>query len=146
VTARFLNIVIFSFFIQGLTGCVLVEMLKKHDSPNKPHEKVEYLKYSQKDKNQKSKVNGKYYKARDKSYKEGVNYEYYKNGKVKSESTYKRKITRWYTETYWTIREFDMEGRPIRLIKKITQIARKENVETIIKEEIYNLDPNKPEK
>jgi hypothetical protein len=80
---------------------------------------------------------------RDKSYKKGTNIEYYKNGSIKSISEYKRKVFWYYTDTYWTIKEYDMEGNQVRLIKKITQMARRENAEKIIKEEVYNYEPKK---
>ncbi len=75
--------------------------------------------------------------------KKGTNIEYYKNGKIKSISQYKRKIFWYYTDTYWTIKEYDMEGNQTRLIKKITQMARRENAEKVIKEEIYTYEPKK---
>ena len=81
--------------------------------------------------------------ARDKSYKKGTNTEYYKNGKVKSISSYKRKHEWFYTVTYWTIKEYDMQGNQVRLIKKTTQISRKDNTETILKEEITASPPPK---
>lgn len=83
---------------------------------------------------------------RDKTYKKGTNIEYYKNGRIKSVSQYKRKIFWYYTDTYWTIKEYDMEGNLVRQIKKITQMARRENTERIIKEEIYNYEPKKEQK
>lgn len=82
---------------------------------------------------------------RDKSYKKGTNIEYYKNGKIKSVSQYKRKVFYYYTDTYWTIKEYDMEGNLIRLTKKVTQMARRENTETVIKEEVYNYPVKKEE-
>jgi len=75
---------------------------------------------------------------RDKLYKKGTNVEYYKNGAIKSISGYKRKVFWYYTDTYWTIKEYDMEGNQTRLIKKITQMAKRENREQIIKEEIFD--------
>jgi hypothetical protein len=75
--------------------------------------------------------------------KKGTNIEYYKNGKIKSVSQYKRKIFWYYTDTYWTIKEYDMEGNQTRLIKKITQTARRENAEKIIKEEVHTYEPKK---
>jgi hypothetical protein len=80
---------------------------------------------------------------RDKSYKKGTNVEYYKNGRIKSISEYKRKVFWYYTDTYWTIKEYDMEGNQVRLIKKVTQMARRENAEVVIKEEVYNYEPKK---
>jgi len=80
---------------------------------------------------------------RDKAYKKGTNTEYYKNGGVKLISEYKRKVFWYYTDTYWTIKEYDMEGNLIRLTKKTTQTARRENREVIIKEEITNYPPKK---
>ena len=82
---------------------------------------------------------------RDKSYKKGTNIEYYKNGKIKSVSQYKRKLFYYYTDTYWTIKEYDMDGNMVRLIKKVTQMARRENTETVIKEEIYDYPVKKDE-
>ena len=80
---------------------------------------------------------------RDKSYKKGTNVEYYKNGSIKSISEYKRKVFWYYTDTYWTIKEYDMDGNQVRLIKKVTQMARRENAEKVIKEEVYNYEPKK---
>jgi hypothetical protein len=77
----------------------------------------------------------------DKAHKKGTNIEYYKNGKIKSISQYKRKVYWYYTDTYWTIKEYDMDGNQIRLIKKIVQMARRENREKIIKEEIHTFEP-----
>ena len=77
----------------------------------------------------------------DKAHKKGTNIEYYKNGNIKSVSQYKRKVFWYYTDTYWTIKEYDMEGNQIRLIKKVTQIARRENKEKVIKEEIRTYEP-----
>ena len=85
-------------------------------------------------------------KQRDQTYKKGTNVEYYKNGNIKSVSTYKRKVFWYYTDTYWTIKEYDMEGNQVRLIKKVTQMARRENVEKVIKEEIFIIEPKKKEK
>ncbi len=81
--------------------------------------------------------------SRDKDYKKGTNIEYYKNGKIKSVSQYKRKVFWYYTDTYWTIKEYDMEGNLVRLIKKVTQMARRENTERVIKEEVHNYEPKK---
>ncbi|HSZ26153.1 MAG TPA: hypothetical protein VK766_10555 [Cytophagaceae bacterium] len=83
---------------------------------------------------------------RDKEYKKGKNIEYYKNGVIKSVSEYKRKIFWYYTDTYWTIKEYDMSGNQTRLIKKVTQMARRENAERIVKEEVYIYDPKKENK
>jgi hypothetical protein len=80
---------------------------------------------------------------RDKDYKKGTNIEYWKNGNIKCISEYKRKVFWYYTDTYWTIKEYDMEGNQIRLVKKITQIGRREDRERIIKEEIYDMRPKK---
>jgi len=89
-------------------------------------------------------TNGAFEKTkRDKSYKKGTNIEYYKNGNIKSISQYKRKVFWYYTDTYWTIKEYDMEGNQVRLIKKITQMARRENTEKVIKEEVHNYEPKK---
>jgi hypothetical protein len=92
-------------------------------------------------------TNGGFEKVnRDKTYKKGTNIEYYKNGKIKSISQYKRKVFWYYTDTYWTIKEYDMDGNQVRLIKKITQMARRENAERVIKEEVYNYEPKKEQK
>lgn len=92
-------------------------------------------------------TNGAFEKIkRDKTYKKGTNIEYYKNGKIKSISQYKRKVFWYYTDTYWTIKEYDMDGNQVRLIKKITQMARRENTEKVIKEEVYNYEPKKEQK
>jgi hypothetical protein len=77
----------------------------------------------------------------DNSYKKGVNREYYKSGKIKSVSHYKRKVYWYYTDTYWTIREYDMEGNEVRRIKKVTQTARRENHERVLKEKIREVKP-----
>ncbi|MCU0431074.1 MAG: hypothetical protein MUF42_14000 [Cytophagaceae bacterium] len=73
----------------------------------------------------------------DKEHRKGVNYEYYKNGKVKSESRYKRKIFYYYTTTYYTIKEFDMSGNLIRITKKVIQTGRREDYEKVVKEETF---------
>jgi hypothetical protein len=39
-----------------------------------------------------------------------------------------------------------MDGNQVRLIKKITQMARRENTEKVIKEEVYNYEPKKEQK
>ncbi len=75
--------------------------------------------------------------------KKGTNVEYYKNGSIKSISEYKRKVFWYYTDTYWTIKEYDKEGNQVRLVKKIVQMARREDAEKIIKEEIYTFEPKK---
>jgi hypothetical protein len=80
---------------------------------------------------------------REKNDKKGTNVEYYKNGSIKSVSQYKRKVFWYYTETYWTIKEYDMDGNLVRMIKKVIQQARRENAETIIKEEVHNYEPKK---
>ncbi len=82
----------------------------------------------------------------DKVYKKGTNIEYYKNGQIKSISQYRRKVYWYYTDTYWTIKEYDMDGNQIRLIKKVTQIARRENKERIIKEEVRTFEPKPQQK
>jgi hypothetical protein len=73
----------------------------------------------------------------DKQHRKGVNYEYFKNGKVKSESRYKRKIFYYYTTTYWTIKEYDMSGNLVRLTKKVIQSGRREDYEKVVKEETF---------
>ena len=80
---------------------------------------------------------------REKSDKKGVNVEYYKNGSIKSTSQYKRKVFWFYTDTFWTIKEYDMDGNLVRMVKKVVQMARRENIETVIKEEVYNYEPKK---
>ena len=75
--------------------------------------------------------------------KKGKNIEYYKNGQIKSISEYRRKVFWYYTDTYWTIKEYDIYGNQTRLIKKVTQIARRENTERIIKEEVHTYEPKK---
>ena len=80
---------------------------------------------------------------REKSDKKGVNVEYYKNGGIKSTSEYKRKVFWFYTDTYWTIKEYDMDGNLVRMVKKIVQMARREDHEKIIKEEVFNYEPKK---
>ena len=80
---------------------------------------------------------------REKSDKKGINIEYYKNGGIKSTSEYKRKVFWFYTDTYWTIKEYDMDGNLVRMVKKIVQMARREDHEKIIKEEVFNYEPKK---
>ncbi len=80
---------------------------------------------------------------REKSDKKGTNVEYYKNGSIKSTSQYKRKVFWFYTDTYWTIKEYDMDGNLVRMVKKVVQMARRENHETVLKEEVFNYEPKK---
>ncbi|MCS6822975.1 MAG: hypothetical protein NZ529_01675 [Cytophagaceae bacterium] len=123
-------------------GCSVINQIEKNR--NKPHRKVENKKYA----NLRSMPNPYVSitdkkKGRDNSYKRGVNYEYYKNGNVKSISKYRRKIYRWYTYTFWEIYEYDIKGNLVRIVKKVIQTARKNNVEKILEERIINMNPSK---